>query len=101
MVVLGGYSFLEPVCLYKVWEWQRKPVMEVGHKKWGQRGAARRILLVALSTAILPRIPSITITAINTYSEGRQLLFSRFPLFPAILTKISVFYSIAMKRLIM
>ena len=36
----------------------------------------------------------ITITAINTYSEGRQFgtfLFNRSPLFPAILTKISVF----------
>ena len=39
MVVLGGCSFLEPVCLYKVWEWQRKPVMEVSHKKWGAEGA--------------------------------------------------------------
>ena len=70
MVALGGFTFVEPVCLCKVWEWQRKPVMEVGHKKWGQRGAARRILLVALSAAILPRIPIITITAINIDTSG-------------------------------
>ena len=67
---MGGFTFVEPVCLCKVWEWQRKPVMEVGHKKWGQRGAARRILLVALSAAILPRIPIITITAINIDTSG-------------------------------
>ena len=73
MVALGGFTFVEPVCLYKVWEWQRKPVMEVGHKKWGQRGAARRILLVALSTAILPRIPVITITAINIDTSGIRI----------------------------
>ena len=73
MVVLGGYTFVEPVCLYKVWEWQRKPVMEVGHKKWGQRGAAPRILLVALSTAILPRIP-ITINVINIDTSGINIV---------------------------
>lgn len=61
-----------------MWEWQRKPVMEVGHKKWGQRGAARRILLVALSTAILPRIPIITsyntITVINIDTCGIKII---------------------------
>ena len=61
-----------------MWEWQRKPVMEVGHKKWGQRGAARRILLVALSTAILPRIPIITsyntITVINIDTSGIKII---------------------------
>ena len=77
MVALGGFTFVEPVCLCKVWEWQRKPVMEVGHKKWGQRGAARRILLVALSAAILPRIPIITITAINIDTSGIRIAKSK------------------------